>query len=85
MVVKKFVGFILLSIVACMLASCSHNVHDEIFAHLDLIVVPTVIRQVHTQKQFIREHLMHGISAILYQPKELHLMCKQIIHCKELL
>lgn len=35
MVVKKFVGFILLSIVACTLASCSHNVHDEIFAHLE--------------------------------------------------
>lgn len=35
MAVKNFVGFILLSIVACTLASCSHNVHDEIFAHLD--------------------------------------------------
>lgn len=35
MVVKKFVDFILLSIVACTLASCSHNVHDKIFAHLD--------------------------------------------------
>lgn len=35
MAVKNFVGFILLSIVACTLASCSHNVHDKIFAHLD--------------------------------------------------
>lgn len=35
MAVKKFVGFILLSIVACTLASCSHDVHDEISVLLD--------------------------------------------------